>query len=287
MVCTVCTISANNAANAQTQIEPKISKPYFVHEISAYATAGLANIRYKLNLGSHSKGFSGGIGVNYAYNINGNFAIVTGLEFTSYSSKLKMSGYSDEYSAIDDNGDAFTMMYSFDGEYRERQNVFLLSIPAMARYSTPLPFINGSMRYFVSGGLKLGIPFIARATITPGTVSTSGHYTYEARTYTELYEHGFINEHPGDKTKSRIRLDLAPMASLETGVRFPVGYKISMIAGLYVDYCFVNIHLSKDKHILEYQSLAPMHFDYNSILNTAAVKRISPFNTGLKIGIVF
>jgi hypothetical protein len=276
-------IFANYMTIAQTQ--PKISNRYSVHELSAYASAGFANIGYKLALGSHSNGFGAGLGFNYAYNINDKFAVTSGLGFKYYSGKLKMTGYEERYSSVDDNGDNFTLEYHFDGEYREKHNVILLTIPVMARFSTPLG--ESSLKYYVSGGFKIGIPFIARATITPGTVSTSGYYEYEARTYTNLFEHGFINGYPGDKTKNRIRLGVTPMLALETGVRLPIGYKLALTGGLYIDYNFINIKKSKDKHVLEYQSLIPMQFIYNSVLNTASIKRITLFDTGLKVGIIF
>jgi hypothetical protein len=276
-------MSANYMATAQTQ--PKISKRYFVHELSAYASAGLASIGYKLDLGSRSNGFGAGLGFNYAYNINDKFAVTSGLGFKYYSGKLKMNGYGESYSSVDDNGDDFNLEYHFDGEYREKQNAVLLTIPVMARFSTPLG--NSPLKYYVSGGFKLGIPFAARATITPGTVSTSGYYEYEARTYTNLFEHGFINGYPGEKSKSRIRLGVTPMLALETGVRLPIGYKLALTGGLYIDYNFINIKKSKNKHVLEYQSLLPMQFIYNSVLNTASVKRITLFDTGLKVGIIF
>jgi hypothetical protein len=39
----------------------------------------------------------------------------------------------------------------------------------------------------------------SRATITPGTVSTTGYYDYENCTYDSLLDHGFVNAQPGDK----------------------------------------------------------------------------------------
>jgi hypothetical protein len=279
-------ISLNSTVIAQTveqEQKPK-GKPYFVHEFSAYAMGGLSNIGYKLDGGSRDNGFGGSAGMSYAYSTSDKFAIVTGAEFNIYSSKLRLDGFIDEYSAIDDNGDLFSLQCVFEENYSEQQRVILFTIPVLARYTMPL---NRSIKYFAAGGLKLGLPFIARATITPGTVSTSGFYEYEARRYTNLLEHGFVNGQPGDRTTSNIRIGIAPMISLETGIRFSTGFKTALTAAVYLDHSLVNIQKSNDKHILEYQSLQPMNFIYNSVLNTAKVNKVRLFSTGLKIGLIF
>jgi hypothetical protein len=279
-------------ANAQL-LESK-KKSYVVHEISAYATIGLDNIAYKLNRSSHGKGFSGGAGANYAYNFNTSFAIVSGMGFISYYSGMKMNaGYSETYAAKDDSNEEFIMKYTLTEEYREKQNIVLFYIPVMARYTTVLPFIgNGTIKYFATGGLKLGIPFVASASISPVSATTAGYYGYEDRWYggedlPDLPEYGFTAKYLGDKSRSRIKLGVAPLLSLETGVRIPVSYKNDLFAGFYVDYCFANVDKSNKQHLIEYQSLAPMYFNYNSIMNTGAIKRITLFNTGIKVGIVF
>jgi hypothetical protein len=291
----ICLLWATASLQAQSdfqtqteykQTEPKIPKRYFVHELSAYVAGGVANINYKLNNGTRSGGLGVGAGFNYAYNINGSVAIVTGLGFASYAGELSLnSDYAETYPSIDDNGDAFSLTYSFDGEYREKHSIVLFTIPVMARYSTPLG--SSSMKYYASGGFKIGLPLVASATVTPSTVSTSGTYEYEARTYTNLFDHGFVNGRLGDKTDSRIRLGVTPLLSLETGLRIPIGYTTAVTAGLYLDYSLGNVQKSNDKHVLEYQSFLPTQFNYNSVLNTAMVKKITLFNTGLKIGIVF
>ena len=283
----ICLIWSSNILQAQTEYEqakPDIPKPYFVHELSAYVAGGVSNIGYKLADGSRSGGAGFGAGINYAYNLSYNFAIVSGLGFTTYSGKLTLDEYSESYSSIDDRGDPFTLTYSFNSEYSEKQSVALLSIPVMARYSMPLG--TAPMKFFASGGIKLAVPLVAKATITSGTVSTTGYYEYEARTYDDLPEHGFVNGHSGEQTGSRIRLGVTPLLSLETGLRIPTGYKTALTAGLYLDYSPVNVQRSNDRHIIEYQSLSPMQFNYNSALNTAMVNKITLFTSGVKIGII-
>jgi hypothetical protein len=265
---------------------------YSRHEFSAYAAFGVSSINYKLdgggdgfNYASNNSNNAIDYGFNYAYNINSCIAIVSGLNFSSYSGRLSLSEYSADYTAYDNKSDKFAMHYSLDSEYREKQNIALLSVPLMARYSFPLG--RGGTKYFISGGLKFGIPLVAKTTITPGAVSTSGSYEYEARTYTDLLEYGFVNGRYGDHTTRRIRLGIIPALSLDTGLRLPLGYTTALIMSIYVDRSIVNIQGSNDKQIIEYQSLFPAQFVYNSVLNTAMISKITLFNAGVKIGISF
>jgi hypothetical protein len=275
------------------------------YKLSIYLLSGISNISYKFNdvllneneqdyevLSSYynfnnsrrNGSFGGGLGVNYLYNIDDQFAIVTGLEFSTYASKLSISEFSEEYPSTDDRGYDFTFKYFFE-KYMEKQLNIMITIPLMVRYEIPLDtdFLN----YFVSGGMKIGLPIVAKATITPGTVSTSGYYEYEGRTYTDLVEHGFINGKQGDQTKRNIKFGLAAMISLEAGARMPIFYRKDVVASVYFDYTPNNIQKLNDRHVLEYQSFVPSDLSYKSALNSAIVKKINLFSLGLKVGITF
>jgi hypothetical protein len=295
LITTICLFSAFGISQAQTQSERLQLQTrairYSKHEFSAYAAFGVSTINYKLAGGA---GFDYGYnnsknaidyGINYAYNFNSHIAIVTGLNYASYSGKLSLSGYSADYTSYDNRGDKFTMHYSLDSEYHEKQSIALLNVPLMARYSFPLG--KGGTKYFASGGLKLGIPVISKTTIAPGAVSTSGSYEYEAREYTDLLEYGFVDGRRGDWTTRRIRLGVIPMLSFDTGLRFPLGYITTFFMSVYLDHSLGNIQVHNDKQIVEYQSLFPSQFVYNSVLNTAMVDKIKLFNVGFKIGVSF
>jgi hypothetical protein len=260
------------------------TKDYKIHEFSVFVAAGLSSISYKLNEGTPNNGFGGNLGVNYTYGFNKNLGIVTGLGFSTYSAKMSMnSDYEETYLSIDDSGDEFTLKYSLGGGYGEKQNAILLTIPLMAKYTIPLG--KGALKYFASGGLKFGVPIISKATISPKTITTSGYYEYEDRTYSNLPEHGFTDEQINEQYKSNIRLGFATMLAIETGVRFPIGYKRGLTAGIYFDYSLNNVQKSNDMHMLEYQSIIPLRFVYNSVLNTVTVKKVNLLSVGLKIGI--
>jgi hypothetical protein len=279
---------------------------YSTHEFSVFILGGISNINSKFKevspdvngreleiLGSQyyhfskakrNGGFGGGIGFNYIYNIDEQFAIVTGLEFLTYASKLQIDESSEEYLSTDYDGDEFILKYFLE-KYNEKQTAVIFSIPLMVKYTTPFP--NSSIKYFVSGGLKLGFPFSAKATITPGAVSTAGYYEFEDRLYKNLWEHGFINGAPGDQTKSNIKLGVAAIISVETGVRIPISFSKDLILGVYLNYNPNSIQKINNNHVLEYQSLTPDVFIYKSALNSGMIKNVNLFSTGLKVGIKF
>jgi hypothetical protein len=299
LITTICLFSAFGISQAQMQSQTQSEKlqlqtraiRYSKHEFSVYAAFGISTINYKLagddsfDYGCNNSKNAIDYGINYAYNFNSRIAILTGLNYASYSGRLSLNGYSADYTAYDNRGDKFTMHYSLDGEYHENQSIALLNVPLMARYSFPIG--KGGTKYFASGGLKLGIPIIYKTTITPGAVSTSGRYEYEAREYTDLLEYGFVDGRRGDGTTRRIHLGVIPMLSFDIGLRFPLGYITTFVMSVYIDHSFGNIQGYNDKQIVEYQSLFPSHFVYNSVLNTAMVDKITLFNAGFKIGVAF
>jgi hypothetical protein len=255
-----------------------------MHELSVSVSAGMSNILYKLDEGSHSGGFGGGIDLGYSYNVKRWLAIVTGFGVSVYNSKLTMDSHSGEYNGFDDVYDEFTFNYSLRG-YSEKQNAILFTVPVMARYSTGLG--AGALRYYVAGGLKVGIPVSAGASTASETVTTSGYYVFEYGTYTGLPNRGFVSDVAGEQSDGKIKLDVVPLLALETGIRFPVGYKKDLMAGVYLDCSPGDIRKSHNRHIVEYQPSNPSLFVHNSIINTPLLKKANLFSAGLKIGLNF
>jgi hypothetical protein len=282
---------------SQTQSEKRQlqsrANRYTRHEFSVYAVFGSSNINYRLAGKSYSAYSDYAVnynlkvipGVSYAYNFNNHIAIVTGLSVTNYTKNLTLGKYSADYTAYDNRGDKFTMHYSLTSEYREQQTIVLFAVPLMFRYSIPLS--RDGTKYFISSGIQAGFPLISNTTITPGSIFTSGSYEYEARVYTDLLEYGFVDGYSGERTTGRLNLDIIPIFSIETGLRLPVGYTTALTMGLYLDHSLSSLQGSNDKQIVEYQSLVPSRFVYNSVLNTAAISKITLFNIGLKIGLAF
>jgi hypothetical protein len=245
------------------------------HEFSIYGAGGMSNLGYKFDGGKGSGGTGFGAGVGYTYNISDNFGITTGAGFASYSGKATSETLSGQY--VPDNADG-NFSYSIAG-YEEKQSATMVVIPLMLQYNT-----DGSTSFVAAGGLKFGLPVSAKTTITSGVLTTSGHYSYEDQTYSNLPQHSFVTGQSIADIKSDTKFGLATMLSLEAGLRFSLSEKTGLYAGLFLDYGLNSIQKSGDKHVVEYQASNPQ-FKYNSVLNTGMVDKVNLFSIGLKVAI--
>jgi hypothetical protein len=252
------------------------------HEFSIYGMGGLSRLNYQLSGdGTKSGGIGGGAGIGCTFNISNNWGVVTGVEISLVEAKVAYDNLSGEY----EYGNAgtwghFQFHYSLD-DYEEQQKAMLFSVPVMLQFKT-----GGSTNFYLAGGFKIGFPVSADATISPGTVTTSGDFSYEQVEYIDIEEYGFGHNMPLDKTKSKIDLGFSLALALETGVRFSLSDKIGLYTGLYVDYGLNSISKS-DRHLLEYDIDNPSTFKRNSILNTSSIDKVNMLSAGLKVKISF
>jgi hypothetical protein len=278
----VCLIKKTTMANTlKSQI-----RNTSVHEFSLSLAGSVTGFRYKFDAGSLSLGLGGGIEAGYIYNFNERFGLNVGLGLSIYSNKMNLNDdFSEQYSTIDENGDEFDFTYSLAG-YNEKQLATMLYIPLMARYIVPIG--SGQLKYVVAGGVKIQFPVTTsvHAIINTGAINSSGYYSYEGRTYTNLPHHGFVTDMSVSKFHKNIDLNVVPVLSLESGIRFLSGDN-NIDLRVYLDYSLTNIRKSGDGHIVEYQSSNPSQFKYHSVVNTGLVDKVSIFGTGVKIGVGF
>jgi hypothetical protein len=260
----------------------KRPEPGIRHEISLYGGGGMSALNYSLDLrGSKTDGaggISGHLGLAYTWNINDYFGVVTGVELSSFGAKSS-------YDAISGNrmyGEC-DFYYSINS-YVEEQGITFISVPVMFQYSV---FLSENKKFYLAGGLKLGFPVNARATLFPGAIKTQGKYDYGSEVYDDVPEKGFYPELKPGNISVDIDNSISFAASLETGVRFLLTDKILLYTGAYLDLGLNNIRTSKDKDIIAYQELTPAILKYASILNTAHVDKVKTFGAGLRVRVSF
>jgi hypothetical protein len=259
------------------------------HEIAIFGAGGMSVINYSLNMNGSKTDGTGGIsghaGISYIWNINPNAGLVTGVEVASYGAKTTYNSISSskDYGA---GFDKFKFTYSINN-YIEEQDITLVSIPVMMQYSQ---YISGSIKFYLLGGLKFGLPVQSEASIFPDVVNTWGDfYVYEKQIYTELPKYGFVSDlrpSPGSITDD-IDLTVLVTASLETGARFFLTKNILLYTGAYLDYGLNNIQSTKDKQLVNYQEFNPSTLKYASVLNTSHVNKVKIFGAGLKVKVSF
>ena len=138
------------------------------------------------------------------------------------------------------------------------------------------------MVYYAAGGLKVGIPLSATATITGGAVHSDGDYVYENVTYKGLPEYAFFTGQNYGTHTSKIKTGIAAIFTVETGLRFILNRTV-LNAGVYLDYSINSIKKEQERH--------PLHFDgllnYESVLNSALSNKLKTISIGLMVGIGF
>jgi hypothetical protein len=277
--------SAAKTSTRRTRRVPKEKPPKY--ELSGALNGGISHFKYAIDEGSSNIGFGGGIEMGYTYILNEHFGLFTAFGLSIYNSSMSMNSFSEQYMTIDENGDDFRFNYSLSG-YREKQIATMLSVPLMVRYLVPLGGRKSTLKYVVAGGVKIQLPLSmsTQAIINPGTVTTSGYYAYEERTYTNLPRHGFVNNLAVEQFGRGTDLSIVPMLAFETGIRFAAGAN-NIDLRVYFEHSVTDIRKSKNNHIVEYQSSYPSQFKYNSVLNSGMVNKVRLFGAGLKVGIFF
>jgi hypothetical protein len=247
-------------------------------QFSIYGSAGLSGLTYKSE-GDVSSEVGFGAGMGYAFDIGGTETSVwkTGLaiEIATYKNNVLFGTLSEENDIGSGTG-KFRFTYLMDG-YEEIQNLTMVSIPITIQYQA-----GGKTRFCLSGGVKLGLPISAEATINPGKVTASGDFDHEKQKYINLPQHGFPNGTRLAEVKNSIDLGFSTAATVEMGVLFSKFY-----LGLYLDYGLNDMHKTKDRHPLEYQTSGSSEPVHNSILNTDLVDNISSNSVGIKMRIQF
>ncbi|MDR0349884.1 MAG: outer membrane beta-barrel protein [Tannerella sp.] len=283
----VCLMAVNTVVAQMGLTDDKVVKRYQQHEFSIALAAGMSGINSKLESGVHRSQFGGNLGFEYSCNFNDRLALTTGVGFSLYSGNISIDSLSGEYTPVGafyNEDELFVLKYYLDGGYREKYNAILLNIPLMLKHSIPLG--KNDAKYFIAWGLKIGIPVTATSSITPGMYTTKAHYDYENCTYSDLIELGLRSNYVDNSVhSSNIRLAIAPMFAFETGVRIPVGYRRGISVGMYFDYSLSNVQKSNSMSSIEYQLINPGILIHNSVMNTAAVKKMSLLSVGLKVGI--
>jgi hypothetical protein len=270
----------------------KLPEPDVRHEIALYGGGGMSPLNYSLDK-SGSKtdgagGISGHAGLAYTWNLNDYFGVVTGLELASYGAK---SSYDVIEGGKRFEGDKSHDFYYGIYDFIEEQSITLISIPVMFQYSTPLP---GTMKFYVSGGVKMGLPVSATAIQFSNRITTEDFNDEDHVTYDEVPQMSLYTDHPDNKS-GNISVDIdtkvvSIVASLETGVRFILTEKIMLYTSAYLDYGLNNIRSTKNKDIITYlynESGATSTLKYSSILNTPHVDKMKIFGAGLRVRVSF
>jgi outer membrane protein OmpA-like peptidoglycan-associated protein len=155
----------------------------------------------------------------------------------------------------------------------------------MLQYQT-----GGTNKFYAALGAKIGFPISATAKTDDYTVTTSGYYPAEGRTYDDLPQYGFgTYNYQGSTTDVAFRI--SAMASAEMGAKWKISNKNALYTGIYIDYGFTNIQKTKDKPFVQSALTAdnpPMSpLVESQHAGTSFTGNITPLAVGLKLRFAF
>jgi hypothetical protein len=130
----------------------------------------------------------------------------------------------------------------------------------------------------------------ATADITPGSVTTTGHFLLEDVKYEKLPGNALIDNKTLPGVSRDIDLGFSAALALEAGTRFTLTDKIELYTGLYFDYGLNNVQKTNDSYLLEYDysfNVNESKLKSNSVLNTGLTDKVNLLSIGLKVRIGF
>lgn len=130
--------------------------------------SGLSGLQCKSSFGDMSITMSPGIGLDYMYFFHSRWGATIGANMLWANSTFKSNGkFHDENTYVDFEGDELRTTYDID-KIKEKFTTMMLEIPIMASYDYK--------DWFLSAGLKLGIPFNMHHKQTLEGVRITGEY---------------------------------------------------------------------------------------------------------------
>ena len=275
------------------EVEPE---DYCKNELSAWVAGGLSTLSYQPTYGSKDNGFGGTFGLGYTRYLSKNWNLSLGAELSFYQSDFSQNKLHDHYDAVDLDPYAAQQMnfrYRVDN-YEESQQLYNLNIPLMLQYQTKK---QGNHRFFVAGGLKLGIPVGEKYESKNATIDSKGYYYDWHQTLNEPTSLGY-GVFENQSAQGKLDVGLSCIGSLEAGVKWELPGGINLYTGLFADYGFNDILKGKhnDKFVV-YDSYENSDFTtINSVLtsqhtnahNTKSfTDKVSPLSFGVKLRLGF
>jgi outer membrane protein OmpA-like peptidoglycan-associated protein len=239
-------------------------------ELSVTIAGGVAGYSNKLNIGTKRFGYNAAFSINYMRFVNPYCALLWGAEAAQYNTSLQLKNFNSSYlkqeSLEEDFYNPERLIYHTDiWKFKEVDVITSINIPFGFYFQCPLGD-NSNHHFYNLLSAKLSIPI--RATYkTDFTGRTYGYYFEGSQQ--PLYEQedlGFFENLNLSSPKKNLDLNLSCLLSYETGFRFYINSKISMLIGAYIDFGINNIiNKENQEHIVFYDN---NEVNINSMLNS-------------------
>ncbi len=248
---------------------------------SAMIGEGISLFTYDIDNSKKTPGLASTIGMGYDAKITDQWFFFTGLNFSYYSGKTKITDFADQYPLTPSPYPAEDFLFSINVYgIEEKQKVSYLTIPIMLRYNYPLN--NNNSMFYGMGGFKIGFPVAGKAVFSFDEITTEGYSKYSQQTHKNEPDHGFSSSY---NLSSSQKIKLNP--SLSLAVEAGIGWKLTNIyhlnIGGYIDYGFTNIAKKTNEHVVEYNHSDPLLINVNPLLTTADKTHLFSFGITARI----
>lgn len=176
-----------------------------------------------------------------------------------------------------DNKQPCTLTTQFDG-WKEKESMWCADIPVQILFASgtekPWNFIAGL-------GASLSIPFSGRYQTSNGTITTKAYFEQTKVEYEKLIGHGVGTTYGDNFPKSKIKYALPQVSAIvDLGLVHNVTDEAGFYIGLYGQYGILNACKKSDEVVFD-------GFNYQSILASNIVSKVTPLEAGVKLGLYF
>ena len=267
MLLMVSVTAQEQASDEQAVFPGKPLKLQNRHEISIWGAGGISTLNYtNRNINIDALGAMGGLGYTYFFTYNWGLGI--GAEFSWMNASTNLPLFNDKYFAP--YHPLGLILLDVEGQkYKEKQELFYLNVPLMAKYQVDVSKRNAH-KFYLAFGAKVGVPMSMITSKLPenykaeAALTTTGHrmdlgqnggsqgeyfdatsgYWYDYNTSSAITgtdpdgieaKYGFgKQEVKGDKRDLKMELNF--IGSIETGMKWVFNDLVSLYTGVFFDY---------------------------------------------------
>jgi len=198
--------------------------------LSLFCIAAFAQPRFEYDihygLGSSETGLNNVAGIAAAiYPFSNNLGFSVGVEYSSKERKRTKAFLEGSQVLEDSEGDTLVFKHRFHN-HEEIRTATALQIPILLRYTKET--------YYISGGLKIGIPQTTQSKTSYSALDVEGYYPEMDYTFDNLPFQGF-GRSGGGSFKSKFDSDLLVMLAFEYGAVFVITDNMRLMMGVFVE----------------------------------------------------
>lgn len=284
------------------------------HEILPYIRGGVSTLHYKVDNGSRTSGFGGGVGINYVWFFQPRWGLQTGIEWQSYNTRARLDQQEFRQTLqYEDYGQQGAYQIDFVSNvknFSEKQRAGYLQVPLMVQYQT-----MGRHRFYVAAGVKAGFriysDYKGSADMNnyqaygngypipdgPSAGEMEWSWDYEWKDAQDWDPDQALGSRTGYAFEGKNNLKFSLLGAVEAGVKWRLSEQLRLYTGLYADIGLNSVKKITAGNIMEYtpeewrgnqQEHIPAEYRLNSLINTdTRTASVRPVAFGLKLGLAF